>query len=153
MSRPQCLYKIKELKYYVKNRYLRRENKVNENEVVSYRETLRYMQNIIENNLKSCSPLCQTYKPISFQTRFPKKWARLQEQVVNPRHQTPQWQSGAKPGTLLLNILIKKPKNDKTSPEVTCSNQYSKRMSWGGNIQGGTHLQNQKYLVTESLNL
>ena len=26
-------------------------------------------------------------------------------------------------------------------------------MSWGGNIQGVAHLQNQNYLVTESLNL
>ena len=33
-------------------------------------------------------------------------WYHYREQVVNPRHQTPQEQSDVKPGTLLLNIVV-----------------------------------------------
>ena len=39
------------------------------------------------------------------------------------------------------------------SPKVTCSIQYSRKMSRGGNIQGVARLQNQNYFVTESLNV
>ena len=52
------------------------------------------------NNQKqqNCFPLCQTYKPtIILKLDFQK----VDQQVVNPRHQTPQGQSVAKPGTPL----------------------------------------------------
>ena len=48
------------LKYYVENkaqRFERHENRVNENEVLSYSDTLRY------ETIKQLFPLCQTYKP------------------------------------------------------------------------------------------
>ena len=51
---------------------------------------------------KSCFPLRQTYKP----NRFPKSGAAYRRKVANPRHQTPQGQSAAKPGTPLQNILV-----------------------------------------------
>ena len=44
-------------------------------------------------------------------------------------------------------------KHDIKSPKVVCSIKYSKGMSRDGNIQGGAHLQNQSYLLSESLNL
>ena len=53
----------------------------------------------------SCSSLCQTYNLLLFQTRFPKSWPTDRKQVVVPRHQTPQGQSFAKPGTPLLSIM------------------------------------------------
>ena len=37
----------------------------------------------------------------AFQIRFPKSGATYRRQVINPRHQTPQRQSVAKPGTPL----------------------------------------------------
>ena len=49
------------------------------------------------NNKKNCFPLCQTYKPTIILNKISKKWTNIQEQVVNPRHQTPQGQSVAKP--------------------------------------------------------
>ena len=63
--------------------------------------------------------------------------------MVNPRHQTPQGQSVAKPGTLLQNILDGNLNMTQRSPKVTCSGRYSDGMSRGKNIQGGVHLQNQ----------
>ena len=50
---------------------------------------------------KKCFPLCQTYKPTIIQVRFPKSGPTYRGQVINPRHQTPQGQSVAKPGTPL----------------------------------------------------
>ena len=43
----------------------------------------------------------QLTNPLSFQTRFPKSGTTYRKQVVHPRHQTPQGQSVAKPGTPL----------------------------------------------------
>ena len=60
--------------------------------------------------------------------------------MVNPRHQTPQGQSVAKPGTLLQNILDGNLNMTQRSPKVTCSGRYSDGMSRGKNIQGGVHL-------------
>ena len=41
-----------------------------------------------------------------FKIRFPKSGPTCRRQVVNPRHQTPQGQSVAKPETPLQNIQI-----------------------------------------------
>ena len=41
-----------------------------------------------------------------FKIRFPKGGPTCRRQVVNPRHQTPQGQSVAKPETPLQNILV-----------------------------------------------
>ena len=43
--------------------------------------------------------------------------------MVNPRYQTPQGQSVAKPGTLLQNILDGNLNMTQRSPKVTCSGQ------------------------------
>ena len=43
-----------------------------------------------------------------FKIRFPKGGPTCRRQVVNPRHQTPQGQSVAKPETPLQNILVEK---------------------------------------------
>ena len=48
---------------------------------------------------KSYSLLYQIYNQQLFQTWFPKRGTPYRRQVVNPRHQTPQGQSVAKPGT------------------------------------------------------
>ena len=48
--------------------------------------------------------------------------------MVNPRHQTPQGQSVAKPGTLLQNILDGNLNMTQRSPKVTCSGRYSDGM-------------------------
>ena len=61
--------------------YLRHGNKVNENKVLSYHEASRYMQKQ-SKQWKSCSPLCQSYKSPSFQTRFPKDGPTYRRQVV-----------------------------------------------------------------------
>ena len=44
-------------------------------------------------------------------------------------------------------------KHDIKSSKVTCSIQYSRRMSRGGSIRGVAHSKNQNYLVTESPNV
>ena len=41
-----------------------------------------------------------------FKIRFPKGGPTCRRQVVNPRHQTPQVQSAAKPETPLQNIQV-----------------------------------------------
>ena len=50
-------------------------------------------------NGRSCSPLCQTYKPTIISNQISKTRTSIQErwQVVNPRHETPQGQSVANP--------------------------------------------------------
>ena len=60
--------------------YLRHGNKVKENEVSSYCETLRYMPIYVKHNKKqwkSWSPLCQTYKPIIISNLILKKWTYI----------------------------------------------------------------------------
>ena len=46
------------------------------------------------------------YVKLLFKIRFPKDRPTCRRQVVNPRHQTPQGQSVAKPETPLQNIYI-----------------------------------------------
>ena len=91
MSRPHS-YKMRVPKYY-----LRRENMVNENKILSYCD----MWIIIKNNEKVVLHYVKLTNPISFQTRFPKRGPTYMRQVVNPWHQTLQGQSVAKPGTSL----------------------------------------------------
>ena len=74
------------------------ENKVNENKVLHvYCKALRC--ETIKNNKKVVFPYVKHTKLLSFLTRFPKSGPTYRGQVVNPRHQTPQGQSVAKPGT------------------------------------------------------
>ena len=57
---------------------------------------------------KNCYPLCQTYSPTVVWNSISKMWTNMhRRQVVNPRHQTPQGQSVAKPETPLQNIQIR----------------------------------------------
>ena len=53
--------------------------------------------------MKIYYPVCQTYSPaqLVFKNRFPKGGPTCRRQVVNPRHQTSQGQSVAKPETPL----------------------------------------------------
>ena len=53
--------------------HLRHENKVNENNVLSYCETLR-----CETIKKSRFPLCQTYKPTIIFNYISKKWTNIE---------------------------------------------------------------------------
>ena len=55
---------------------------------------------------KRCFPLCQTYKTTIILNWISKKLTNIQGQMVNPRHQTPQGQSIAKPETPLYNVLV-----------------------------------------------
>ena len=51
--------------------------------------------------------LCQRpTAQLLFRIRFPKGGPTCRRQVVNPRHQTPQGQSVAKPETPLQNIQV-----------------------------------------------
>ena len=80
--------------------YLKHENQINENKVLSYCETLRCettkrtQQNFFSLHVKL------TNLP-SFQTGSPKSGQTYRRQVLNPRHQMPQGQSVAKLGTPL----------------------------------------------------
>ena len=117
---------------------------VKENKVLSYGEALIYMWNLY---VKLTNLLLSLIK-------FLKIGPTYREQVVNPRHQTPQGRSVAKPGTPLpVEYPSRECKYDIKESNGNMFNQYSRRMSRGGNIQGVAHLQNQNYLVTESLDL
>ena len=49
---------------------------------------------------------CQPTAQLLFKIRFPKGGLTCGRQVVNPRHQTPQGQSVAKPETPVWNIQV-----------------------------------------------
>ena len=57
--------------------------------------------------------------------------------------------------SLELSCRISRPreyKHDIKESKVTCSIQYSKSMHRDRNTKGGAYLQNQNYIITESLN-
>ena len=54
--------------------------------------------------MKTYYPLCQSAAQLLFKSRSPKGGPTCRRQAVNPRHQTPQGQSVAKPETPLQNI-------------------------------------------------
>ena len=60
------------------------------------------------NNQKQqkCFSLCQIYKPKISLNQISQNGPTYRGQVVNLRHQTPQGESVAKPGTPLLDILV-----------------------------------------------
>ena len=100
--------------------YFGRGNKVNKDKVLSYCEML-------------CKTISKTMKkwliihfikfanPLSFQTRSPKRGPTYSRQLVDPRHQTPQGQSNAKPRLPLLNITMKNLNMTSMRPKLTCS--------------------------------
>ena len=55
----------------------------------------------IKKQQKIVFPYVKLTNLLSFWIRFPKSGPTYMGQVVNPRHQTPQGQSVAKPGTPL----------------------------------------------------
>ena len=65
--------------------YLRNENKVKENKVLSYYEALRYMW----NNKKVDFHYVKITNLPSVSTLFPKSEPIYRRKVVNPQHQTP----------------------------------------------------------------
>ena len=68
--------------------YLRGQNKVSRNKVLSYCETLNtYVKNKIENNEKVVLHYVKLTNQLSFQTRFPKSGPTYRRQMVNPWHQ------------------------------------------------------------------
>ena len=81
--------------------YLRLENKVDENKVLSYCEPLRYMLKHNHNNEKVVLHYIKHTNSLSFQIKFPQNGPTYRRQVVNPRHQTLQGQSVAKSGAPL----------------------------------------------------
>ena len=66
--------------------------------MIVYVKTQKYIRFII-HYVKSTAQLL-------FKTRFPKSGPKCRRQVVNPRYQTPQGQSVAKPETPLQNIQV-----------------------------------------------
>ena len=84
-----------------------------------------------------------------FNSRFPKGGPLCRMQVVNPRHQTPQGQSVAKPETSLQNIQVQSLDVTYRGPMAPCWIRYSERRPMGKNILGGERLQNTKYLVSK----
>ena len=99
VSRPP-ICKMRVLKYYVKSKALFETwNKVNENKVWSYCEKLRWCKSKSKTNERLVLHYVKLTNPISFQTRFAKRGPKYKRQVVNPRHQIPQGQPVAKPGT------------------------------------------------------
>ena len=59
-----------------------------------------------KKQIKIYYPVCQTYSPTGDKNWFPKGGPTCRRQVVNPRHQTSQGQSVAKPETPLQNIQV-----------------------------------------------
>ena len=113
--------------------------------ITRYQDICKYRYKQIKNIWKTCSSMSHSRTIEGLNHRFP----TYRRQVINPRHQTPQGQSVAKPGTLLLNIRVE---DTNLKLMVTCPILYSKGRSRGRNIPGDKQLQNQTYLVSESLN-
>ena len=87
-----------------KEHYLRSKDKAEK----SY-DVLRHIQCICQNFKKKWRFIIHYVKPTSrllFKSRFPKSGQIYRRQVVNPRHQTPQGQSVAKPETPLQKIQV-----------------------------------------------
>ena len=66
--------------------------------IIAYVKTHKKIRNIIHYVKPTAHPL--------FKIRFPKGGPTCRRQVVNPRHQTPQEQSVAKPEIPLQNIHV-----------------------------------------------
>ena len=66
--------------------------------IIAYAKTQKKLRYIIRH----VKPTAQ----LLFKIRFPKGGPTCRRQVVNPRHQTPQGQSVAKPETPLQNIQV-----------------------------------------------
>ena len=66
--------------------------------IIAYVKT----QKKIRFNIHYVKPTAQ----LLFKIRFPKSGPTCRRQVVNPRYQTPQGQSAAKPETPLQNIQV-----------------------------------------------
>ena len=75
-----------------------------------------------------------------FQTRFPKSGPAYRRQMAN-----------LKPWNSPVEYRSRESKYD--TKEVTCTTKYSKKMSRDRNIPEDAYLQNQNYLVIESLNM
>ena len=86
---------------------------------------------------------------LMFKSRFSKGGPTCRMQVVNPRHQSSQGQSVAKPETTLQNTQVELLDVTKRGPMTSCWIRYSERRSRGKNILGGERLQNAKYLVSK----
>ena len=69
--------------------------------------------------------------------------------MVNPRHQTRQGQSVAKPGTPSVEYHSRECKHDIKESEGNMFNPIFKDNVQGGNIKDVAHLRNQYYLVSE----
>ena len=87
--------------YLKKKEYLRKQNRKMiwciKTYIIAYVKTqkIRYTIHYVK-----------TTAQLLFKIRFPKGGTTCRRQVVNPRHQTPQGQSVAKPETPLQNIQI-----------------------------------------------
>ena len=79
-------------------------------------------------NYNKHSPLFQLYRPTvkCHIKHICRRWTNIKKQVVNPRHQTPQGQSLAKPGTPVGNILSGNIHSTHRSSVVPRTIQYSK---------------------------
>ena len=110
-----------------KKHYLGRASMLNKNKILSYCQTLRYVQIYwYKHNWKVVLHYVKLIKPLFFHTRFLKSGPTHRKQVVNPRFHTPQGQSVVNPWIPLKIILIEKLNMTQRSHKSVCSIQYSK---------------------------
>ena len=117
--------------------YLRRKDKAKKD--MMYQD----IYNCICQNTKKWRYTIQYVKPTAqlvFKNRFPKGGPTCRRQVVNPRHQTSQGQSVAKPETPLQNIQVEKLDVTSRGPMAPCWIRCSERRSRDRNILGGEGL-------------
>ena len=87
--------------------------------------------------------------PLLLKSRFPKGRPACKRQVFNPRHQTPQGKSVAKPETPLQNIQVGVAWCDIKGSDGTMLNPIFWKKVQGQNIRESERLQNAKYLVSK----
>ena len=119
-----------------KEHYLRSKDKAEKWYIKTY--TIAYVK--IQKNEDILSIMSPTAR--LFKSRFQKDGPTCRRQVVDPRHQTPQGPSVAKPETLLQNIHVELLDVTERGPMALCWIRYSERRSRGKNILGGERLQN-----------
>ena len=85
-----------------KEHYLRNKDRAKKSCIKTY--TIAYVK-ILKKRIYTIHYVKPTAQ-LLFKSRFPKSGQTYRRQVVNPRHQTPQGQSVAKPETPLQNIIF-----------------------------------------------
>ena len=93
-----------EQEYLKKKEYLRRKDKAKKMILCIKTYIIAYIK--IQKKWTYTIHYVKPTAQLLFENRFPKGGPTCRRQVVNPRHQTPQGQSVAKPETPLQNIEV-----------------------------------------------